>query len=300
MTDRLDTMFLVQVPTDGPEPGPAELGTFWPLVVEVGWFLIGFLAVVLLGRQLLQPLLTRIIRPRNRNNPTLRAAIVRYFRLVLLVVGALVGVAVAGYGNVLSDSALLLSAVALALGIAAQEVIGSLVSGVALVLDPEFNVGDFIQWEGGEGVVRAIALRVTRVETVDGALVTIPNTILTSHELTRPYGRERHRVVQEFNVSYQDDPGVVMAHLEDVAAGIDEVLSAPSPASHVVELGDDAVAIRVFYWIEEPDRWDVLAIQSAYAIAAKERLEAEGITVSPPTEVRLEGGLAVTDAEPNQ
>jgi small-conductance mechanosensitive channel len=44
------------------------------------------------------------------------------------------------------------------------------------VLDSEFNVGDYIQWENNEGTVEPISLRVTRVETVDGELVTIPNT----------------------------------------------------------------------------------------------------------------------------
>jgi len=68
-------------------------------------------------------------------------------------------------------------------------VIGSLVSGIALVLDPDFNVGDYIEWPNGEGVVQSIALRTTRVETQNGELVTIPNTILTNNEISRPFGR---------------------------------------------------------------------------------------------------------------
>jgi len=100
-----------------------------------------------------------------------------------------VGASVAGYGPVLGNSALLISAIALAIGVAAQEVIGSLVSGIALVLDPDFNVGDYIEWPNGEGVVQSIALRTTRVETQNGELVTIPNTILTNNEISRPFGR---------------------------------------------------------------------------------------------------------------
>lgn len=291
-------LFPLQIPTDGPEPGPKELSTYWPFVVEAAWFLLGFLVVVLLGRLFLQPLLARLIRPRNRNNPTLRAAIIRYFRLTLLLVGVLVGAVVAGYGNVLSDSALLISALALALGIAAQEVIGSLVSGAALVMDPEFNVGDYIRWEGGEGVVKSIALRVTRVETLDGELVTIPNTILTGHELVRPYGRGKHRVTHEFGVGYGDDLSAVLGHLESAATGIDSILADPQPAAHVVEFGDDAVSVRVFYWIEDPDRRDVLAVQSAYATAAKQRLEAAGTTIGPAAGIRLEGGIGVREYEP--
>lgn len=284
-----------QAVTPGPDTGPEELITYWPVVVRIGWFLVGFLAVVAVSRLLIQPLLIRAVRRRNRNNPTLQAAIVQYFYLFVVLVAVLVGATVAGYGGFLSDSALVISAIALGLGIAAQEVIGSLVSGVALVMDEEFNVGDYIRWEGGEGIVKSVALRVTRVETANGELVTIPNTILTSHEITRPYGRGKHRVEQELGIAYEDDVSEVLAHLEDVAAGMDRILAAPSPVAYVDELGSDEVAIRVSYWLDDPNRRDVSAIRSAYARAVKDRLEAEGFTISPPTERELHGGIRIDE-----
>jgi len=60
-----------------------------------------------------------------------------------------------------------MSAIALAIGVVAQELIGSLFSGIVLVLDPEFNVGDHIEWPIGGGIVQLIALRTTCVETQD-------------------------------------------------------------------------------------------------------------------------------------
>lgn len=285
---------LLQQPPE-PDPGPEELVVFWPLLVQLGWFLVGFSAVVLIGWLVVQPVLRRAVRRRNRNNPTLQAAIVLYFRLVVILVGTLVGVALAGYGGFLSDSALVISAVALAVGIAARELIGSLVSGFALVFDPEFNVGDHIKWDGGEGTVQSIALRITRVETANGELVTIPNTILTAHEITRPYGRGNHRIVQELGVGYESDLGDVLHQLTDVAGETEGILTDPSPAAYVDELGDDAVSIRVHYWITDPTRRDVFAVRSAYARAVKDRLEAEGISVSPPAARELSGGIRLTD-----
>lgn len=286
---------LLQATTPAPETGPEELVAFWPALVRLGWFLVGFLAVVLLGRLFAQPVVARVVRRRNRKNPTLQAAFVLYFRLFLVLAGVLVGGAVAGYGRFLSDSALVISAVALAIGIAAREVMGSLVSGLALVFDPEFNVGDYIQWDGGEGVVKSIALRVTRVETPDGELVTIPNTILTAHEITRPYGRGNHRVVQELGVAYEDDVPAVLSHLEDVAAGTERILAEPPPAAYIHELADGEVTIRVYYWIDDPDRREVFAVRSAYARAAKARLEEAGVTIAPASEHDLQGRLSVDD-----
>ncbi len=45
-------------------------------------------------------------------------------------------------------------------------VAGALISGLFLVADPDFNVGDWISWPGGEGVVEAVDFRVTRVRTI--------------------------------------------------------------------------------------------------------------------------------------
>lgn len=282
--------------TAEPDPGPEELTALWPLLVQLGWFLLGFVAVLLLGRVLVQPVLMRVVRRRNRNNPTINAAIVQYFRLVVILVGALVGMAVAGYGQLLTDSALVLSAVALAIGIAAREVIGSLASGVALVLDPEFNVGDHIQWNDGEGIVKSIALRVTRVETIDGELVTIPNTILTTNEVTRPYGRGNHRIVQRLGIDYDVDLDEALHHLTAVASETDRVLTDPSPEAYVDELGDDEVSVRVHYWITNPTRRETFAVRSAYAQAVKERFDAEGIAISPPPERELSGEIRLEDS----
>ena len=279
-----------------PDPGPEELSVIWPLLVQLGWFLLGLTAVVLIGRLLVEPVLTRAVRRRNRNNATLQAAVVLYFRLFVVVVGSLIGVAVAGYGAFLDDSALVISAVALAVGIAAREVIGSLVSGVALVLDPEFNVGDYVRWSNGEGVVQSIAFRFTRVETLDGELVTIPNTILTAHEIVRPYGHGNHRIVQELGVDYAADLDEALARLTDVARETDGILADPPPCAYVDELGDDAVSLRVHYWIADPTRRDVFAVRSAYAKAAKDRLEAGGIAISPAAERELTGRISLDDS----
>ncbi|WP_418285278.1 mechanosensitive ion channel family protein [Halorubrum sp. DTA46] len=287
-------LVVVQATAPPPEVGPGELFEYWPTVIRVGWFLAGVLAVVILNRIFIQPVFTRILRKRNRNNPTLQNALHRYFQVVVILVAVFVGVSIAGYGPTLGNSALLISAVALAIGVAAQSVIGSLVSGIALVLDPDFNVGDYIQWPNGEGVVQSIALRTTRVKTRDGGLVTIPNTILTSNEISRPFGRGNHRVVQQFAIGYENEIDDAIRHLEDIAASIDAVLSDPAPVVYVDELGD-VVTVRVHYWIRDPGQQDILAVQSKYARRIKRRFETEGLTISPAPELDISGQIAIDE-----
>ena len=196
---------LLRTATPDAGMGPDELVDLLPDLVRAGWFLVGFLLVLVVGWYVVEPVVSRGIRRRNRNNPTIQEAISRYVRLFVLLVALFVGAGAAGFGQVLQNSALVIAAGTLAIGVAGQTVIGSLVSGLALVADPEFNVGNYIEWADREGEVRSITLRVTRVHTPDGELVTIPNTTLTSEAVARPYGRGRSRVVERIGIAYEDD-----------------------------------------------------------------------------------------------
>ncbi|WP_284013737.1 mechanosensitive ion channel family protein [Halobaculum litoreum] len=287
------TAAVLQTATGTPGVGPGELADYGPAVVRAAWFLAGFLAVVFVGRLVVEPTVKRAVRRRNRNNPRLRDAVSLYVRVVFVVAGVVVGVGVAGYGRGLGSSALIIGAVTLALGVAGQELIGSLIGGTALVFDPEFNVGDYISWPGGEGTVRSIALRATRVATPNGELVTVPNTVLTNEPITRPFGRGNYRVVDRFAVGYDADVDEAVALFEAAAADLDAVLSEPSPAVYVDELGPDAVRISAHYWIEDPDRSRVFAVRSAYARAVKRRLEAADVEISPPAKREVRGRIDV-------
>ena len=287
----------LQTVTPTPGVGVGELADYWPVVIRGGWFLVGFLVVVLLGWFGAAPAVSGIVRRRNRNNPTIEEAMSRYVRLLAVVVAFFVGAGVAGYGAFISDSALVIAAGTLAVGVAGQAVIGSLVSGVVLVLDPEFNVGNYIEWADGEGTVRSITLRVTRVHTPGGKLITVPNTKLTSEAVTRPYGQGRQRIVERVGIAYEADVAEALEHLRRATEAVEEIADGPSPKAYVEEFGSDSVIVRVHYWVVDPRQLDLFAIRSAYAREAKARLEAAGITISPASKRELEGRIDVGDAD---
>ncbi|MDX1748147.1 MAG: mechanosensitive ion channel family protein [Halobacteriales archaeon] len=287
-------LFLQVTPTPG--VGPEEVIDYWPALRRAAWFTIGFVVVFVLGWYAIEPATSRVVRRRNRNNPTIDEAISRYVRVLVVLVAVIIGAGFAGYGRLLGNSALVIAAGTLAVGVAGQSVIGSLVSGIVLVMDPEFNVGNYIKWGDRGGTVQSITLRVTRVKTPNGELVTIPNTTLTSEAITRPYGRGRLRVVEHIGLAYEDDLERAMDHLVEAAREIEGVLTDPAPEAYVDEFGGDAVVVRVHYWIEDPRRRDIFRIRSAYARDVKDRLEGEGITISPPSKRELLGRIGVNEA----
>ncbi|WP_440992144.1 mechanosensitive ion channel family protein [Haloarchaeobius baliensis] len=276
-----------------PDFWPAELADDWSFVVRVGWGVLAFCLVTIFGWYILDPAVSRIVTARNRNNPTLEEAVSRYLRLSVLVAAVLVGAFITGYGTFLQSSALVVAAGTLALGVAGQTVIGSLVSGIVLVLDPEFNVGDYIEWEGGEGTVRSITLRVTRVQTPDGGLVTLPNTKLTSQAVTRPYGYDRTRIVEHVGIAYEDDVDEALALLEEAARNVDGVVEGPCPTAYVDEFSGDAVVLRGVFWVEAPGRRSLFRIRSDYARRVKQQLEGADVTIAPASKRELLGRIEV-------
>lgn len=262
-------------------------------LVRAATFLLALGAIYAVGTLFVEPALIRVIRVRNRRNPTIQSAMARYVRVAIVVVAVSVATVAAGYGHVITGSAVIVAAATVAIGVAGQEVIGNLISGLFLVADQEFNVGDWIVWEGHEGRIEAIALRVTRIRTGDNEVITVPNTAFSTAAVTRPYGRGRFRVRMSFDVAYDDDVDEASDVLLETARDADAVLDSPAPAVELVEFTDSAVVLEVRYWIESPTRESVRRLRSSYAHRVKERFDAAGITLGPASSHDLAGRVAV-------
>ncbi|MFC6974769.1 mechanosensitive ion channel family protein [Halomicroarcula sp. GCM10025709] len=266
------------------------------LVSDVATFVAVTVAVTLLARLVVVPLVVRIVRSRNRNNPTLVSATETYLQVAAVGIAVFLGLVAAGQAGFLltTDSAILVAALTFTLGVAGQEVFGSLISGLFLVADPDFNVGDWIGWPGGEGHVEAVDFRVTRIRTPNNETVTVPNTELTTNALTRPFGRDSYRVTEEAVVAYDEDTEQALLELQQAATNHDRVIADPPPTTRIVELGPDNVRIRAEFWIDDPARGDVADVESDFRRRVKRRFDEESITLGPPAGRELSGSVAVT------
>jgi small-conductance mechanosensitive channel len=280
-----------------------------PSIVTLAEVLVFFgatIAVYALGRALLVPVVLRVVRSRNENNPTIISATETYLKVVLVGVAGIVGLIGAGYGNVLinTDSALLLAAITFAFGVAGQEVFGSLISGFFLVADPDFNVGDWVSWPGGEGIVESVDFRVTRVRAPNNETITVPNTELTNNTLTRPFGRDKYRITEQAYVAYGEDTEHALLELQQTATNLDRVIEDPPPASRITNLGPDNITIQAEFWVDEPARGDIVDIRSDFRRRIKRRFDAQELTLGPPSGRELSGSVTVarevTEEQPRE
>jgi small-conductance mechanosensitive channel/CRP-like cAMP-binding protein len=139
--------------------------------------------------------------------------------------------------SIITTSAVLTAVIGLAL----QNTLSDLMSGIALQLDSSFAIGDWIRVDkdGQVGVVREIRWRSTVIETRNGDLITIPNGILTKSTIQNfaKDGRENRRWVY-FNVHMRHPPNQVIDTVHAALKGIPNVSDKTPPDCVLMDFGD--------------------------------------------------------------
>lgn len=248
-----------------------------------------------LGRFIGEPPLRRLLDLREIEQYPKRMML-RLFRIVVILAAATVAFGFAGYGSILTSFATIAAAVTLAIGFATQEMIKNLVSGVFIHFERPFKVGDWIEWEGHEGIVEDISLRVTRVSTFDNELLTVPNSRLTDGVIKNPVAKNRLRIRTAIGIGYEDDIDQAKSIILDVARNTETIRDEPSPTVHVRELADNYVSLQALFWITNPRRTDFLRLKSRFIQEVKERFDEAGISLPAPQR-ELSGSIDVNKPE---
>ncbi|WP_144926462.1 mechanosensitive ion channel family protein [Halorubrum salsamenti] len=262
-------------------------------VTTVVLFIVVFVIIYLLGKYFLTRAVEHSLRRRDFDE-TLVGLMVSTTVVVIAVVAVALAATVAGFGVVLAAFATLAGALALAVGFAAQDLIANFVAGVFIIQDEPFTVGDWIEWNGNSGVVRDIQLRVTKLDTFDNQLVTVPNSDLASAAVINNVANDQRRVSVDFGIGYDDDTGQARDAIIDEGTQIDGVLEEPAPTAPVTGLGDSAVVLQGRIWID-PNESSYGAIRAQFVEAVKHRFDSEGIDMPYPN-TELSGGIEVTNA----
>ncbi|QPV64545.1 mechanosensitive ion channel family protein [Halosimplex litoreum] len=285
-------MFTLQqeVALDPQQYVPAVVGA----VTTVVLFVVSFALIYVVGRSVATSAVERGLERRDVDDTLVTIAVSATVAVVAVVAVALAAT-VAGFGVVLAAFATLAGALALAVGFAAQDLIANFVAGVFIIQDEPFTVGDWIEWNGNEGVVREVQLRVTKLDTFDNELVTVPNSDLANAAVVNNVANDRRRVSVDFGIGYDDDIERAREAIVDEGARVDAVLDDPEPSAPVTQLGDSAVVLSGRVWIR-PDESSYGAVRSEFVEAVKERFDADGLDMPYPN-TELSGDLTVTNAE---
>ncbi|MBB6098066.1 small conductance mechanosensitive channel [Deinobacterium chartae] len=173
----------------------------------------------------------------------------------------------------------------IALGFAAQDILGNLIAGVTLLLDRPFRIGDWIRVEAWEGQVVRITLRTTRIRTRDNSFVSIPNSKIANNDVANLSEGGPLRVSDTLGVAYATDLDQARQVLLGALAQTQGVLADPPPRVAVDALADSSVNLKLIYWIAQERIAKRPQVQSRVREAAKRALDAAGISIPFPQRV---------------
>ncbi|MCG6892410.1 MAG: mechanosensitive ion channel family protein [Desulfobacteraceae bacterium] len=143
----------------------------------------------------------------------------------------------------------------LAISFAAKDTLANLFSGVFIVADAPYKLGDFIVLDSGErGEVTHIGIRSTRLLTRDDVEITVPNSIMGNAKITNEAGGpyEKYRIRIKVGVAYGSDIDKVHETLLAVAKDCAEVCAEPAPRVRFRAFGDSSLDHELLCWVQKP------------------------------------------------
>jgi small conductance mechanosensitive channel len=170
-------------------------------------------------------------------------------------------------------------AAGLAIAFSLRDSLGNLASGVLMTIFRPFKLGDWVEAGGISGAVEDMGIFATILRTGDNKKVIVPNSKLTSDNITNYSAKPTRRVDLVIGVGYQDDLKQVRKVLEQILSEDDRILPDPAPTIAVLELADSSVNFAVRPWVKTSDYWPVkFDLQETIKI----RFDAEGISIPFP------------------
>ena len=146
--------------------------------------------------------------------------------------------------------------VGIAIGFAAKDTLANLFSGVFILADSPYKLGDYVVLDSGErGMVTNIGIRSTRLLTRDDVEITIPNAIMGNTRITNESGgpHEKYRLRVKVGVAYGTDIDQVRDILMQVAEQEASVCEDPEPRVRFRAFGDSSLNIELLCWVQNPE-----------------------------------------------
>ena len=183
----------------------------------------------------------------------------------------------------------------LAVALAAQDTIKNFFGSLVLFVDKPFELGDRIVIDGHDGPVEEVGFRSTKIRTLEGHLVTIPNGELANKTIQNIGKRPHIRRIVNITITYDTPP----ERIERAIAIVKELLENHEgmhedypPRVYLSNLNADSLNIMAIYWYHPPNYWDYMTFTERFNKEVLRRYNEEGIDFAFPTQTMYLAGDA--------
>ena len=166
-------------------------------------------------------------------------------------------------------------------GFALQNIMQNFVSGVILLIEQPFDVGDAVELNGYGGTVLTISLRTTEMRTFDGLIIMIPNADVLSNAITNYTRADRRRIELPVGISYGSDPAIARQTVLESIKNVPGFLGDPEPVVVFHTFGGSSVDMTAYFWIDT-SKTNPFAAKDAALEFIKAALDKRGIEIPFP------------------
>ncbi len=177
----------------------------------------------------------------------------------------------------------------IAIALAAKDTIANLFGSLTIFAVRPFQINDLVQIEGCKGNVEEVGLRGTKIRTLEGNLVILPNDKVVNSTIENFGRRPSIRRTSSITITYDSGPEKAEAAvniIKDILALIPEVNqdSQNPPRVFFDEFNDSSLNLYMTYWVKPPDWWMFQEVNQRVNLEMMRRFRQAGIEFAFPTQ----------------
>ena len=160
----------------------------------------------------------------------------------------------------LTGVAQIFSSAILAVGLSLQDVISNFASGVIILANKPFVVGDYIDLNNGEaeGTVIDVKFLVTALETVDKQIITVPNKNITGSVVKNYSKNPLRRITLNIGVDYSTNIDKAKNVILNIVKNDNRILEEPNPVVFLTAFNDSSLNLSLRCYVPNSMYWDIL------------------------------------------
>jgi len=258
-------------------------------IIEMMTNVVGTLVVVIFLYRMLDVVeyeVTKFVKREDNEFDMNFVQMVRIVSKVLIVLFGAIYLFKAATGKPMTTLLAGLGIGGLAVALAAQDTLKNLFGSFMIMVDKPFKVGDRVVADGFDGYVEEIGFRSTRLRSLPGHLIAIPNEKMAGVTIENIGRRPSIRRYSNITITY-DTP---VEKVERAVSIIKEILKDHEgmdpeypPKVYFDEFNDASLNIAMFYWFYPPDYWEAKRFGEKVNLQIMRAFEAEGIEFAFPT-----------------
>ncbi|MDO9418739.1 MAG: mechanosensitive ion channel family protein [Pararhizobium sp.] len=216
------------------------------------------------------------VMARSHVDPGVRNSVKTGIGYLGVGIAGLIGISAAGLD--LSSFALVAGALSLGVGFGLQNIVSNFVSGLILLVERPFKVGDWVVTGTTEGYVKRISVRATEIETFQRQSIMVPNSLFINASVGNWTHRNKlGRADISVHVGYDSDPRRVMEILHEIAEEHPLVLRNPAPMAVFNSFGETTMTFELRVYLA--DLTNAASVRNDIRLSIFERFRDEGLGV---------------------